>query len=89
VSLRSDSRREFNTVGSGPTHQEIQVGCIQRIADATEIMAASWTRMKLDLERAEAEVKRLRELRDKRDRTILGLKGQIGKLMKRIKDGAR
>ncbi len=86
MSLRSESKREFGTLGIQPTHEEIRGGCLQRIADATEVMAQNWVRITSDLEYQTKEARRLREIRDKRDKTIIGLRGQIGKLMKRIRD---
>lgn len=66
--------------------EELNLGCLQRIADATEKMASSYTNM-------EAERNRYRQwYQDKRDecerlaKTVIGLRGQLAKQVKRARN---
>lgn len=40
--LKDASRKEWACLGELATHEELQTGCLQRIADATELMAKSY-----------------------------------------------
>lgn len=44
---REESKKEWTTVpiDGTPTHEQIKIGCLQRIADATEKMAIRYTAM--------------------------------------------
>lgn len=92
MNMRDESRQ--NITGNWTTHS-IATGSLQRIADATEKMAAGFDAVlkERDYWKREAETYQAmyREQRDRSkrlERTILGLRGQIGRLMKRLKGGA-
>jgi len=68
------------------TLQTINTGSLQRIADACELMARRHQEL---LDNAEWYKRQLNGAIDEKQsmgRTIVGLRGQIGRLMKRIKE---
>lgn len=48
--LKDVSKGQWGTIGDNPTTQEIQTGCLQRIADATELMAKNHAQLQKDAE---------------------------------------
>jgi len=81
--LRSASRREWASENPGLTRDELKVGTLLRIADATEAMARRYNDL-LDrnrfLERAcESRSSEIEHL----ERRISSLKGQITKMKKK------
>jgi len=70
-----------NWIGTG-TAIEIQTGCVQRIADATEAMANNYVQLLADMEYYKKEAKWARECSDQRDRQISALRGVITKMKK-------
>lgn len=59
---------------------DVQLGCLQRIADATEKMAANYVKMENDLAMYKRWYDNEHELSLKKERSISALKGQITKL---------
>lgn len=55
--FREESRKQWNSNVAGVTEMQIAVGCLQRIADATEAMAKEYNRLL-------SEAKYLRTSRD-------------------------
>ena len=52
-SFREQSRRDLASLKEGnPTNEEIQLGAILRMADATELMASNYTQLQKDREGA-------------------------------------
>ncbi len=78
--LRDTSKRAFIASVPNPTHQDIQTGAIQRIADATEAMAANHIKLTADRDwwKQDAEG-RSREI-DRLTRSNAALRGVITKL---------
>jgi len=68
----------------GLTLEQINTGCLQRIADATEIMATNYVQLQRDLDNYKRWYKDANERVDKRDKTIAALRGQITKLRKKL-----
>jgi len=48
-----DEASRFKYCSNTPTHQDLKLGCLQRIADATELMAKDHAKLIRDLERSE------------------------------------
>lgn len=42
ISLKDQSKKEFSIMGTSASHEEIRTGCLQRIADAQELMAKNY-----------------------------------------------
>lgn len=48
--FKEESKRDFSPrPGEGPTIDQVQVGCLQRIADATERMATNFLELQRDV----------------------------------------
>lgn len=80
---REFSRREWSTAN---TLDSVNAGSLQRIADATENMAAGWIALTADRDRYkssyEDERDHYRAYRKKADAQIRALKGVIAKMKK-------
>ena len=84
ANFRDNSKASW--AGSGCV-EHINAGSLQRIADACELMATDYRRLQQNVTYYEGRCKELTQQIEKMRRTELGLRGQIGKLMKRIKEG--
>lgn len=80
ANFRDASRQDW---ASGSTNEDINAGSLQRIADATEKMAASYDAMRNDRDRYERWYKEERARCEKRDRQISALRGVITRLKRR------
>ena len=84
--FRAESRKDWQVTGIGMqlSDAQLQIGCLQRIADATELMAKSY--QGLINERNEARKSRdyWMDRSDQTDRRLSAAKGQITKLKKII-----
>lgn len=65
-----------------PTNEEIQIGCLQRIADATEAMASNYLRLQADLDMHKRWYKNEQETSARLNRSNNALRGVITKLKK-------
>jgi hypothetical protein len=84
-SFRDASRQAWTpATGYDITDNQIQIGCLQRIADATELMAKRHQELISEKERAESSAKYWREASDRRDRQLIAARGQITKLKNRL-----
>jgi hypothetical protein len=82
--FRKESARDWNRGTTQPTMQDIQVGCLQRIADATELMAKRHQEL-VDAKRsAESSRDYWRDMASQLEFSIRSLRGQITKLKKQI-----
>lgn len=72
--IKQDSRKDWN---SGHTIQEIQAGAVQRIADASETIAAAVTKMGGEYRSMEKSLKFYKELAESRYYEIETLKKQV------------
>ena len=79
---REHSRNDWN---SGATLQEINSGSLQRIADATELMAKPFLNLLAENERLKRDLEWYREKYAEKDRKISALRGVITKLKKKSK----
>ena len=78
--IKETSKKEFV---AETTSEAIKLGCLQRIADSTELIANNYSKMLYDLQFYK---KRSIELESKiagKNRTISALKGQITTLKKK------
>lgn len=82
MTQREASRKEWVTP-SPPCREEINSGSLQRIADATEKMAADYDRMRYDRDYFERRYKEEFERRKSKDRQIYALRGVITKLKRK------
>jgi hypothetical protein len=88
TTLREASKGNFNTnfTGANPnggvTFQEIQAGCIQRIADAIELTAKNYLRLQSDLEYYKRRSEELQARNKILERRIAAQKGLVTKLKK-------
>lgn len=78
---REQSKKDWE---SRDTSEDLQLGCLQRIADATEKMASNYQRMEKDLAMYKRWYKEKCETVNNRDRSISSLRGQITKLKKKL-----
>lgn len=81
---REESKAQYFGSNSLPTEEQLKVGCLQRIADATEVMAKNHQKLLDDNQRLLASVNYMRDERDRARRSIIAAKGQITKLRKEI-----
>lgn len=82
ISLKDQSRVAWHATTATPSTDQLCLGALQRIADASEAMAKSHMALIADRDwwkdRADAYSKRM----DRADRTAAALRGQITKLKK-------
>lgn len=78
----SASRSEYPTRDDDATFQEIQTGCIQRIAAATEAMAKNYIRLQSDNDWLRGRVESLTEKCGRAERSNAALRGVIKKMKK-------
>lgn len=96
MGLRHHGYREISRSDWGRKHHEdeplnksfdadsIKLGCLLRIADATEAMAKNYVNLQRDYERAQQEVKRLTANNNRMGRSIAALRGHIGRLKRAV-----
>ena len=83
--LREFSRdRWVPTFKPKPTKEEIQLGCLLRIADATEVMSKNYQRLLDQLEWSKRQVESYKEKAEYRKHRIAGLKSRITVLLRKI-----
>jgi len=63
-----------------PTNEEIQTGCLQRIADATELMATNFLKLQSENEYLRGRNQRLYEENDRVKRSANSYKGKYNRL---------
>lgn len=85
--FKDQSRRLWHDETNQKTasYDQIQTGCIQRIADATEIMASNYVELQLKVERLEVSRDMFRDLYHKSERRNAALRGVITKMKKKNK----
>lgn len=83
--FRETSKKHFAIAGANPTHEEIQAGCLQRIADATELMARRYTDLIDERNRFRGYMETARVERDAAVRTANTLKGHVTRLRDRVR----
>ena len=84
ATLRELSKQEFiSTVGN--TNESISTGALQRIADATELMAKNYIKLQDDAAMYKRWYNESREQKEKLYRQISALKGVITELKNKAK----
>lgn len=81
-SFREESRKEWSR-NSGATVEDLNLGCLQRIADATELMAREYARLVSDRDRFERWYKESKACSARLARSNAALRGQITKLKRK------
>jgi len=81
-SLRDKSRR--NWVNEQDSNENIQLGCMLRIADATELMAKRYADLINERDQAKRSAEYWRACSDRRERSNRSLRGQITKLKNQL-----
>lgn len=87
IDYKDESRKDWGRMGPEgikPTNEDITLGCILRIADATEAMAKNYVFLQNELTAAKKRNDYLKSLSERKDYQIRGLKGQITKLKKEL-----
>ena len=85
INLRQASKVDWVTAdqkGEYPGDTNIQLGCLMRIADATEKMALKYTQLEKDLEWYSKKYSEQRQEIDRMAKRIAGYKGHINRLKK-------
>lgn len=85
MSLRDESKKTYRLNGMIPSENELKVGCLQRIADATEKMAARHTELMEDRDYYKGAYERGVERERRLERRVAALKGAITRIKKRKK----
>ena len=81
-SYRKESRKDWVATGPAVTTDDLKLGCLQRIADACELMAKRRDELVRAKDSAEANAAYYQNLYRSADRRISAGKGQITKLKK-------
>lgn len=83
--FKEDSKRNW-VAGNGEqsSNEQIQIGCLQRIADATEAMAINHTKLIDENKWLAASRKQYREWNESLERSNAALKGHLTRLKKKI-----
>jgi hypothetical protein len=82
ANFKESSRINFS---SANTIEHIQTGCLQRIADATELMASNYTQLQNDRDNYKRWYYDERELSAKLYRRISALQGTITRIKNKAK----
>lgn len=83
-SLKEQSRIDYEIPAGHKTAscEQINTGCLQRIADATELMASNYISLQRDLETYKRWYKEQRESNNRMARRISALQGVITRMKK-------
>ena len=82
-SYKKESRRDWRASGDAlPSIDQLKLGCLQRIADATELMAKRHADLIAEMESTERSRDYWRERAERIERSNNALRGQITKLKK-------
>lgn len=87
--LKDGSRKNYSTPDK-LNGEQIQIGCLQRIADATETMAKNYAQLITDRDRYQRWYSEEKERRQAAERSINTYKGVVTKLknqLKQLRDG--
>lgn len=85
MSLKNDSKRDWSATNpASVTNDELKIGCLQRIADATEAMAKDREMMERMLAHRKAQVDSLVTQRQRLERRLAATQGVVTKMKRRI-----
>ena len=79
-SFKDESRKNWHQTEGKPSDDRLKLGCLQRIADATETMARNYSSLISKRNRYEGYYKDQQARREKAERSNAALRGQITKL---------
>jgi hypothetical protein len=79
LTYRAESRKEWSRSGDLVYDNDLQIGCLQRIADATELMAKRYQELIDQKERAETLRDYWQDAHDRMARRLIAARGQITK----------
>lgn len=75
----------YDPVGQNPTLEQVNAGSLQRIADATELMAKNYRQMQSDLEHSEKRVNQYRDWWLEKKKKNRYLRAQVTRLKNKLK----
>lgn len=83
--FRKESRKDWHANGDRiPTDEEFKFACLQRIADATELMAKNHVQMERDLKWAMGRNEWLKKDNERLARSNAALRGHIKRLKAKV-----
>lgn len=85
MNLRESSKREFGVEEGNGTYRDIEVGSLQRIADACELMAKSYAQLIKDRDMYERWYRDERKKTDHLRAVNNGIRGYVAKLKREKK----
>lgn len=71
----------------GPSREEIQLGCLQRIADAAELMAVNYVQLQAEVQSLKRNVAKLEQQRQALKASNASLRGVITRLRGQLARG--
>ena len=77
--FRIESGKDWHKVDIQPSNDDLKIGCLQRIADACELMVKAKERLERDIQYLRKENKRLQLSNDRYWRAICAYKGILKK----------
>lgn len=83
-SYREESRLNWGCTDRQPDTNELKLGALMRIADATEVMAREYQELINDRDMYQRWYNETRTHRNRLERSNAALRGQITKLRKRL-----
>lgn len=86
MNLRDNSRREWSPNSASPTTSELQVGALQRIADATEKIAADHDRLIQERDFWRNSATSCRKYRDRAERSRAATRGHLTRITRQRDD---
>lgn len=79
----------FNRGEGVPTVEQVKLGCLQRIADATEAMANEYNRLIREAKRARETEEYLRKDNNRMARSNAALRGVVNRLKRQLAEAKR
>lgn len=84
---QEESRRPWSSGNDRPNTDQIKIGCMQRIATATEAMSKNYVTMENNLKWSREHVVRLEKRLESATNTNRSLRGHITRLKKKLFKG--
>ena len=84
---KDETRKNWGCTDRQPDTNELKLGALMRIADATEVMAREYQKLISERDMYKRMYDGARASRDHFDRSNAALRGQITKLRKRLAEG--
>jgi hypothetical protein len=81
---KDETRKNYGCTDRLPDTNELKLGALMRIADATEAMAKNYTALIAERDRLKQWYESEQRLRQRLERSNAALRGQITKLRKRL-----